>query len=86
VLAGGEALAYLERGAHRLLRFPAGVDDDRWAAALGALVDSGRFRSLELRMVDGVHVHEADATVRATLEQAGFRPAYKGWTRRAPRG
>ncbi len=73
-------------GAHRLLRFPAGVEDDRWATALGAMVDRGRFRSLELRTVDGVSVHEADAAVRAALEQAGFRPAYKGWTRRPPRG
>ena len=86
VLAGGAALAYLERGAHRLLRFPAGLEDDRWAAALGGLVDGGRFRSLELRTIDGVSVYEAEADVRATLEQAGFRPAYKGWTRRPPRG
>jgi hypothetical protein len=49
-------------------------------------VDGGRFRSLELRAIDGVSVHEADADVRATLEQAGFRPAYKGWTRRSSRG
>ena len=42
-------LAYLERGAHRSCASPAAVDDDRWAAALGGLVDSGRFRSLELR-------------------------------------
>jgi ATP-dependent Lhr-like helicase len=86
VLAGGEALAYLERGAHKLLRFPAGRDDDRWADALAQLVERGRVRSLELRTVDGTSVHEADADVRTALERAGFRPAYKGWTRRAGRG
>jgi ATP-dependent helicase Lhr and Lhr-like helicase len=86
VLADGEALAYLERGAHRVLRFPAGLADDRWAAALGALVEDGRMRSLELRTVDGTAVHETDAGVRAALDGAGFRPAYKGWTRRPTRG
>ena len=28
----------------------------------------------------------AFAGLRTTLEHAGFRPAYKGWTRRAARG
>jgi ATP-dependent Lhr-like helicase len=86
VLAAGEVLAYLERGAHTLVRFPAAEHDDRWAVALGGLVDSGRFRSLELRTIDGVSVHEADPEVRTALERAGFKPAYKGWTRRPPRG
>ncbi len=86
VLADGEALAYLERGAHTLVRFPAGVDDDRWAAALGGLVDNGRFRMLELRTIDGQSVHEAPPEVRTSLERAGFTSAYKGWTRRPPRG
>ncbi len=61
VLAGPDALAYLERGAHKVLRFPAATDDHRWAAALAQLVDGGRFRSLEIRAIDGVDVHEADA-------------------------
>ena len=86
VLAAGQPLAYLERGAHRLLRFPDGIEDDRWAPALAALVDRGRFRTLELRTIDGVPVHEADPDLKATLEHAGFRPAYKGWTRRSERG
>ncbi|MET0727836.1 MAG: DEAD/DEAH box helicase [Acidimicrobiales bacterium] len=85
VLAGGEVLAYLERGGHRLVRFPAAADDHRWARALAALVDRGRFRSLELRTVDGVPVHEGPTEVRAALEEAGFQQAYKGWTRRPAR-
>jgi ATP-dependent Lhr-like helicase len=83
VLAGAEALAYLDRGAHKVLRFPAGADDGRWAAALGALVDGGRFRSLEIRAVDGVDVHDGPPDVREALHQAGFQQGYKGWSRRA---
>jgi len=85
VLAGGEALAYLERGAHRVVLFPAAADDHRWVGALAGLVDSGRFRALELRLIDGVAVNESPAEVRALLEAAGFRPGYKGWTRRQAR-
>lgn len=82
VLAGGDVLAYLERGGHRLVRFPAAADDHRWAGALAELVERGRFRSLELRTVDGASVNEAPAEVRLALEQAGFQQAFKGWTRR----
>ncbi len=82
VLAAGEALAYLERGGHRLVRFPAATDDHRWVGALAELVERGRFRSLELRTVDGVAVNESPPEVRQALEQAGFQQAYKGWTRR----
>jgi len=82
VLAGAAALAYLERGAHKVLLFPAAVDDDRWAHALGRLVEEGRFRSLEIRAVDGVDVHEASPEIREALQRAGFQQAYKGWTRR----
>ena len=82
VLAGAEALAYLERGAHKVLLFPAAGDDDRWADALGRLVEEGRFRSLEIRAVDGVDVHEAAPEIRDALQRAGFQQAYKGWSRR----
>jgi hypothetical protein len=82
VLADGEALAYLERGGHRLVRFPAAADDHRWTAALAGLVDRGRFRSLELRSIDGEPVAEAPADVRSALEAAGFQQGYRGWTRR----
>jgi ATP-dependent Lhr-like helicase len=81
VLAGADALAYLERGSHKVLRFPAAATDDRWAAALADLVDAGRFRSLELRAIDGVDVH-ATPEVHDSLRGAGFQPAYKGWIKR----
>jgi ATP-dependent Lhr-like helicase len=86
VLAAGEALAYLERGGHRLVRFPAAEEDHRWVDALAALVDRGRFRSLELRTIDGASVVESPPAVRHSLEQAGFQQAYKGWTRRPRKG
>ncbi len=82
VLADGELLAYLERGGHRLVRFAAAADDHRWADALAGLVDRGRYRSLELRTVDGASIGESPPEVRAALEHAGFQQAYKGWTRR----
>ncbi len=85
VLAGADPLAYLEKGSHKVLRFPAGVADPRWARALAGLIDEERFRSLEVRAVDGVGVHEAGDDVRAALEEAGFQQGYKGWTRRPPR-
>jgi ATP-dependent Lhr-like helicase len=86
VLADGEALVYLERGGHRVVRFPAAEDDHRWVGALADLVERGRFRSLELRTIDGASVNEGPPEVRAALEQAGFQQAYKGWTRRPRTG
>jgi len=82
VLAGGDALAYLERGGHRVVRFPAGLEDLRWVGALGELVERGRFRSLELRTIDGTSVHEAPSELRQALEAAGFQLSYKGYVRR----
>ena len=87
VLGGTDALAYLERGAHKVLRFPAANDDHRWVGALAELVEAGRFRSLEIRAVDGADVHDAPPEVRDALEGAGFQLGYKGWVKRSrPRG
>lgn len=82
VLAGGEALAYLERGGHRVVRFPAGREDHRWVGALAELVEAGRLRSLELRTVDGVPALEAPPELRHAVEAAGFQLSYKGYVRR----
>jgi len=82
VLRGGDVLAYLERGGHRLVLFPAADEDDRWATALADLVDSGRFRQLELRTIGGEPANDAPPEVRGAMERAGFRQAYKGWVRR----
>jgi ATP-dependent Lhr-like helicase len=83
VLGGGNPLAYLERGAHKVLRFPPGRDDQRWMSALADLVMSGRFRSLEIRAVDGVDVHELEPALHDGLRAAGFQQGYKGWIKRA---
>jgi ATP-dependent Lhr-like helicase len=81
VLGGGELLAYLERGGHRLVRFTP-PDDHRWVQGLAQVVTDGRMRSIELRTVDGASVHEADPELRDALEVAGFRAGYKGWVLR----
>ena len=83
VLAGSDALAYLERGAHKVLRFPAATDDHRWVGALGR---AGGRRSLPIardprrrrrrRPRGGPDVHDA-------LRGAGFQQGYKGWIKRA---
>jgi hypothetical protein len=49
---------------------------------LARLVDSTRFRSLEIRAVDGVDVPTA-ADAHDALRQAGFQPGYKGWIKRS---
>jgi ATP-dependent Lhr-like helicase len=85
VLADGQALAYLERGGHRVVRFPAAAEDHRWAGALADLVDRGRLRNLELRTIDGSSVNDGPPEVREALEQAGFQQGYRGWTRRPRR-
>ncbi len=85
VLGSGEALAYLERGGHRLVCFGAAAVDLRWAAALGRLVDSGRFRQLELRTIAGRDAHDAPGWARDALAAAGFESGYRGMVRRPSR-
>jgi len=85
VLAAGEPLAFLDKGGHRLVRFPAGQEDLRWARALAVLVDQGRVRQLELRTVDGASAHEIGPEVQRALEDAGFQRSFKGWVRRSGR-
>lgn len=82
VLAGGRLLAFLDRGGHRVVRFSEG-DDALWLSALAGLVADDRVRSVELRTIDGVAVHEAGADLHGALTAAGFKAAYKGWTLRA---
>ena len=84
VLDDGELLAFLERGGHSLVTFPAASDRPGWAVALRQLVERGRYRSLEIRKVDGDPVREAVA-VAAELAAAGFQDGYKGLVLRASR-
>ena len=63
---------------------PPPTDDDRWADALGQLVDGGRFRSLEIRAVDGVDVHEADAEVHEALQRRRLPAGLQGLGEASP--
>jgi ATP-dependent Lhr-like helicase len=79
VLADGVPVVYLERGGRSLVTFE-GHDRADWPAALVALLDRGRFRSLEIGKVDGEPVTGTD--IAARLEAAGFVPGYRGLVRR----
>jgi ATP-dependent Lhr-like helicase len=63
-------------GEHRVVDGRAADDDTRWVDALGALVRSGRRRSVEITKVDGLPVRETDAADH--LMAAGFRDSYRG--------
>jgi ATP-dependent Lhr-like helicase len=76
VLAGGAALAYLERGGRQLILFPATAGDDRWIDALAALVKDGRRRSIELRTIDGEPA--VSSPFAPALRAVGFRDGYRG--------
>jgi ATP-dependent Lhr-like helicase len=80
VLIDGDLAAYLERGGHSVVTF--GIDG--WGNALRALVDRGRYRSLEIRKVDGAPVREV-APVAEQLREAGFAEGYKGLVYRGPK-
>jgi ATP-dependent Lhr-like helicase len=80
VLIDGELAAYLERGGHSLVTF----DVDGWASALHQLVERGRYRSLEIRKVNGEPAREVEDAAEQ-LRRAGFVDGYKGLVYRAPR-
>jgi len=73
VLVGGEASAYLERGARSLVTF---ADDPTWVDGLITLAKDGRIRRLEIQRIDGVPAPDAPAA--DVLRGAGFVDAYKG--------
>jgi ATP-dependent Lhr-like helicase len=82
VLIDGELAAHLERGGHSVVTF--GRDD--WAPPLRQLVDNGRYRSLEIRKVDGVPVRDEAARHAADeLRAAGFAEGYRGLVYRGRR-
>ena len=81
-MAAGRALVWLDRRGHHLVTFPGTVEDGRWADALAELVKDGRFRSLEIRKVDGRPVGEAPE-VGQILRSSGFVEGYRGLVYRA---
>jgi ATP-dependent Lhr-like helicase len=80
VLIDGALAAYLERGGHSVTTF--GVDG--WAVALLRLIERGRYRSLEIRKVNGQPVREEE-TAMQQLHDAGFVDGYKGLVYRGGR-
>jgi ATP-dependent Lhr-like helicase len=78
VLAGGEPVAFLERGARSLLTF--GSEPAAWADALAGLVKDGRLRRIELQRIDGLPVGESP--LADGLRAAGFVDGYRGLTLR----
>jgi ATP-dependent Lhr-like helicase len=84
VLVDGAAALYLERGGRSLLQLPAAADPGvahRAIQALAAMVaPAGPIRELRLERVDRGPV--ADSSLVGDLQDAGFRPSYRGYVLR----
>ena len=63
--------------------FDATADHPDWPEHLKSLVEHGRYRSLEIRKIDGETA--GDSPWRPALEAAGYRDGYKGFVHRPPR-
>ena len=83
LLVDGHLVAYLERGGHSVATFEATADHPDWPEHLKRLVDDGRYRSLEIRKIDGEVA--GDSPWRPALEAAGYRDGYKGFVHRPAR-
>jgi ATP-dependent Lhr-like helicase len=82
VIVDGELAVHLERGGHSLVTF----DVESWPPALRDLVDGGRYRSLEIRKVDGMPVRDdAVRPIADELRAAGFVEGYRGLVYRGRR-
>jgi ATP-dependent Lhr-like helicase len=84
LLADGEPLVFLERGGHAVTLFPAAAARPDWPSGLEALLVRRRYRSIEIRTVDGQPVREHPAAT-AALKANGFQDSYKGLVRRSDR-
>jgi ATP-dependent helicase Lhr and Lhr-like helicase len=80
VLVDGELVAFLDRGGHSLSTFGATAEHPEWATLLQDLVARGRYRSLEIRKVDGQPVLESP--MADVLRSAGYKDGYKGLVHR----
>ena len=83
LLVDGALVVHVERGGHSVSTFEATADHPGWPEALKVLADSGRYRSLEIRKIDGAPAGES--VWRTALEAAGYRDGYKGFVHRPPR-
>jgi ATP-dependent Lhr-like helicase len=82
VLADGHLVAYLERGGHSVSTFESTAHHPHWPEAVKLLIDMGRYRSLEIRRIDGEPAGESPW--REQLEASGYRDGYKGFVFRPP--
>ena len=82
LLVDGHLVAYLERGGHSVSTFGVTADHPHWPEALKSLAESGRYRALEIRKVDGVPAGESPW--KEALESSGYRDGYKGLVYRPP--
>ncbi len=80
VMRHGVPLVWHDRRSHHLVTFAAAGDDHEWAAALAALVDDGRARSVEIRKINGHGVSESPdgGWVTEIARAAGFADGYRG--------
>jgi len=84
VLVDGLPVAYIERGGRSVVVLPAGAQRaDDVAAGLRALVDRGRYRSLEIAKVDGSAAR--DSELAGPLRAEGFVDGYRGLVLRTRR-
>jgi ATP-dependent Lhr-like helicase len=85
VLVDGDPALYVDRGGRSLQTFPAFEADAELAgaalAALSALLDDGRLRTLQVERIDGVPA--TASRFRARLEEHGFHAGYRGLALRA---
>ena len=67
------------------MTFPgAASSPHRWADALAGLVRAGRYRSLEVRKVNGEALNsDAAQALGPALREAGFSDGYRGFVVRA---
>jgi ATP-dependent Lhr-like helicase len=77
VLVDGRPAAWFDRRGHHLVTFPATAESTSWAEALATTVKDGRYRSIEVRKVDGEPVTSRPEVV-AALVASGFVEGYRG--------
>jgi ATP-dependent Lhr-like helicase len=81
VLADGQPLVFLDRGARSLATFAATVGDASWIPALQDLARSGRVRAIEIHKIDGEPA--LGHPVADLLLANGFAAGFKGPTFRS---
>src|SRR5690606_21156812 len=83
VLVDGELVAYPERGGHSVSTLEASADHPVWPEAIKVLAETGRYRSLEIRQVDGEPAGEPARRVPQRRDPHGRRRARRRAARAA---